>query len=179
MFDIDNIQYNSNTKQFLCYCQCNSSRDAEYICAKYITTARTFDIVGELYNRGSIAIIGATSKNAAKAIASYINANYFMPPLDVYVFYGSSRKGLPDRWCIGFNHPNSDQLIEMLNIQNRFVVADKDPKSWVTADGQSYSVILLPGVLEAEPSKDLDQRVNICLQAIQTVTFRKLNPITL
>lgn len=97
----------------------------------------------------------------------------------MYVFYGNSRKGLPDRWCLGFNHPNSDQLIEMLTIQNRFVVADKAPKSWVTADGQSYSVILLPGVLEAEPSKELEQRVNLCLQAIQTVTFRKLNPITL
>lgn len=67
----------------------------------------------------------------------------------------------------------------MLTIQNRFVVADKAPKSWVTADGQSYSVILLPGVLEAELSKELEQRVNLCLQAIQTVTFRKLNPITL
>lgn len=91
----------------------------------------------------------------------------------------SSLKGLPDRWCIGFNHPNSDQLIEMLNIQNRFVVADKDPKSWVTADGQSYSIVLLPGVLDAEPSKELEQRLNLCLQVIQTVTFRQLNPITL
>lgn len=179
MFDINNIQYNQASGQYTCCCQCNSSQDAEYICAKYMMIARTFDTVGELYNRGSIAIIGATNKNAAQTIASYINANYFMPPLDVYVFYGSSLKGLPDRWCIGFNHPNSDQLIEMLNIQNRFVVADKDPKSWVTADGQSYSIVLLPGVLDAEPSKELEQRLNLCLQVIQTVTFRQLNPITL
>ena len=175
MFDINNIQYNPTSGQYICSCQCNSSQDAEYICAKYIMIARSFDVVGELYNRGSIAIIGATSKNAAQTIASYINANYFMPPLDVYVFYGSSQKGLESRWCVGFDYPNADHLIEMLNIQNRFVVADKDPQSWVTADGQSFSIVLLPCVLEPEQSSELEKRVNRYLSAIQNVTARKIN----
>lgn len=179
MFDIDNIQYNPDTMQYTCCCQCNSSQDAEYICAKYLMVARTFDTVGELYSRGATAIIGATNVKAAQNIAYYINANFFMPPLNIYVFYGSSRKGLTDRWCIGFNHPNSSHLIEMLNIQHSLVIADKEPQGWVTAEGNSYSVILLPGVINPKPTQELNQRVIICLEAIQKVTFRKLNPITL
>jgi hypothetical protein len=107
------------------------------------------------------------------------NTNYSMPPLDVYVFYGRSLKGLSSRWCIGFNHANSTQLIERLNTQNPFVVADKEPQGWVTANGQSYSVILLPGVLEKEPSEELNRRVGQYLQIIQEVTSRKPNPIIL
>lgn len=175
MFDIDNIQYNSNTKQFLCSCQCNSSQDAEYICAKYIMIARTFDTVGELYNKGSIAIIGATSKKAAQTIASYINANYFMPPLDVYVFYGSSQKGLQSRWCIGFNHPNANRLTEALNTQGPLIIADRDSQTWKNRDGKSYSVVLLSGVLEPTLSPESEQRITLCLNAIQNVTARKIN----
>lgn len=173
MFDINNIQYVSQTNQYICCCQCDSSQVAEHLCAKYTITAKNVDTVGEIYFRGSTAIIGSSNKNATVTIANYINSNYFMPPLDVYVFYGHNRKGLPDRWCIGFNHSNSDQLIDKLNMQHCLVVASKSPQDWVTTDKQSYSVILLLGVLDANPSKELDYKVNQCLQIIQNVTFRQ------
>lgn len=179
MFDINNIQFNLNTMQYICDCQCNSPQDAKYLCAKYLTIAKTFDTIGELYSKANLAIIGASNEQAALQIACYINAREFMPALDIYIFYGSSRKKLPDRWCIGFNHSNSKQLIEMFNRQFPFVIADKDPGSWISADGQSYSVILLPGVLEKTLSKESRQRINQCLESIQAVTFRKLNPVFL
>lgn len=179
MFDINNIQYDSQTKQYICCCQCDSSQAAEYLCAKYTMIAKRFDTVGEIHFRESTAIIGSSNKIATANIAHYINSNYFMPPLNVYVFYGHNRKGLPDRWCIGFNYSNSDQLIDKLNMQNRLVVASKSPQDWVTTDKQSYSVILLPGVLDAKPSQELDHKVNQCLQIIQNATFRKTTLIQL
>lgn len=179
MFDIDNIQYNPDTRQYTCCCQCDSSQNAKQICSKYLMVTRTFDTVGELYSRGATAIIGATNVKAAQNIAYYINANFFMPPLDIYVFYGNSRKELTDRWCVGFDHPNSVHLIEKLNIQHPLVIAAKEPQDWITADGNSYSVILLPGVIDPKPSQELNQRVTLCLEAIQNVTFRRLNPIIL
>lgn len=58
MFDINNIQYNPTTKQYTCCCQCGSSQDAKYLCAKYTMLPKQFDIVGEIYNRESTVIIG-------------------------------------------------------------------------------------------------------------------------
>ena len=180
MFDINKISRNYLTGQFTCSCNTGSSKTATDIQARYLGPVREkFGFTTEIGIEGSIVTIASNSLDITKWIADQINKGYFMPPLEVYVFYGSSRKGLPARWCIGFNYPDSEQLIDMLNIQNPLVIADKDPQSWVTANGQSYSVILLPGVLEAEPSENLEQKVNLCLQAIQTVTSRKLNPITL
>ena len=51
--------------ELIIFFKCNPSQYTEYIRAKYIMLARTFDTVGELYNKGSIAIIGATNKNVA------------------------------------------------------------------------------------------------------------------
>lgn len=78
MFDINNIQYNQAFGQYTCCCQCNSSQDAEYLCAKYTMLPKQFDIVGEIYSKGSNVIIGTSNPKAATDIASYINANYFM-----------------------------------------------------------------------------------------------------
>lgn len=185
MFDINNIQYNPTTKQYICCCQCDSSQDAKYICAKYIMLARTFDTVGEIYSRGSTAIIGTSNPKAAVTIANYINANYFMLPLDVYVFYGSSRKGLPSRWCVGFNclPQQVQKLIAILNTQGPLVNADNNPQNWQDKSGNSYSIVMHTGVMEPELTEDalklLDQMVSICLNTIQNTTFRKskVNPI--
>ena len=91
------------------------------------------------------------------------------------MFYGSNQKGLQSRWCIGFNHPNADRLIETLNTQGPLILADRDSQSWKTKDGKSYSVVLLLGVLEPTQSPELEQRVNLCFNAIQNVTARKIN----
>lgn len=78
MFDTGNIQQNPGTMQWICACQCNSAADAEYLCAKYMIIARSFDTVGELYNRDSVAYIGASTQQAAETIANYINASYWV-----------------------------------------------------------------------------------------------------
>ena len=137
---------------------------------------------GEMFPDRNIAYIGAGTAEDVCRIAQGINANYFMPPLDVYVFYGSSQKGLESRWCVGFNDPNANCLIEMLTIQDRFVFVDSVPQSWITKNGNSYSVVLYTGVTEPQLAKEtvkqlLVQRVNSCLNAIFNTTFRKLNPI--
>lgn len=179
MFDINNIQYNQTTKQYTCCCQCGSLQDAEYICAKYIMAARTFDPVGEIHSRGSIAIIGASNQNAATNIASYINANYFMPPLDVYVFYGNRQKSLESRWCVGLNITRASQLIDLLNRQGPLIHADNSPQSWFDKNGTSYSVVMFTGVSEQAQSEELEKRVNLCLSAIKNVTARELTVHTI
>lgn len=179
MFDINNILYNPTAKQYICCCQCDSSQDAEYICAKYIMVTRTFDTVGEIYSRGSTAIIGTSNQKAAVTIANYINANYFMPPLDVYVFYGSSQNGLQSRWCVGLDITNASQLIDLLNRQGPLINADNSPQNWFDKNSTSYSVVMLTSVLEQKQSEELEKRVNLCLSAIQNVTARKLTVHTI
>lgn len=179
MFDINNIQYNQASGQYTCCCQCNSSQDADYLCAKYTMLPKQFDIVGEIYSRGSTAIIGTSNPKAATAIASCINANYFMPPLDVYIFYGSSQKDLPSRWCVGLDITNASQLINLLNRQDPLINADNSPQNWFDKNGTSYSVVMLTGVLEQGQSEELEKRVNLCLSAIQNATARKLTVHTI
>ena len=45
-----------------------------------------FSISGQMYHRGANAYIEACLSNDVAKIASYINANYFMPPLDIYMY---------------------------------------------------------------------------------------------
>ncbi len=183
MFDIEHIY--ENLGQYICCCQCDSLQDAEFICAKYSTLPKKFDIVGEIFPKGSTAIIGASHPTATVNIASYINANYFMPPLDIYVFYGSSQKGLESRWCVGFDYPQEQvsNIINSLNNGQKPVFADKDPESWKDKNGYSYSVVMLTGVMEPEPTEDtlelFDQRVFICFNTITNTTLRKLTVNTI
>lgn len=144
MFDINNIQYNQASGQYTCCCQCNSSQDADYLCAKYTMLPKQFDIVGEIYSRGSTAIIGTSNPKAATAIASCINANYFMPPLDVYIFYGSSQKDLPSRWCVGLDITNASQLINLLNRQDPLINADNSPQNWFDKMVHHIPLLCLP-----------------------------------
>lgn len=182
MFDVKNILYDQITRQYTCNCQCNSSADAEFICAKYLIATRTFDSFGEIYSKDSVAIISASSPNTTATIANYVNANYFMPPLDVYVFYGSSQKGLESRWCVGFDITNALQLINLLNRQAPFINADNFPQNWFDKNGTSYSVVMLTGVMEHKPIEEsaelLNQRITLCLNAIKNTTARNLNLIT-
>lgn len=178
MFDIKMISYNKTTGQYTCSCQCSSPSDAKELCAKYISISRMVS-AGEMYQSGSTAIIGAGSADDVQKVANVINANHFMPPLDVYVFYGSNERGLQSRWCVGFDFPQASHLIDILNTQGSFINADKNPKSWQDIHGKTYSVILLSGVIEQEPSaEELNDRVNRCLTAIVNVTFRRINLIT-
>lgn len=174
MFDIENIKQNPNTKQWICCCQCDSPQDAEYLCVKYTMLPKQFDIAGEIYSRGSTAIIGTSNLKAVTTIASCINANYFMSPLEVYVFYGSNQKGLESRWCVGLDITNATKLIDLLNRQGSFINADNSPQNWFDNNGTSYSVVMLTGVLEQEQSEKLEKSVDLCLTAIENVTARKL-----
>lgn len=99
--------------------------------------------------------------------------------MDVYLFYGNSKKNSLSRWCIGFDYPNAEDLIKELNIQEPFVAADHNPQNWVTKDGQSYSIILPFGVSETEQSNEWSQLVNRYLQVIEKVTYTKPNLIQL
>lgn len=175
MFDIDNITYNACTKQYICRCQCETQQDAEYICAKYISVARSFDSTGALYRKDVIVIIETSERHTTVSIAQYINANHFMPPLDVYIFYGSNRHGLSDRWCIGFDYPCTKDFIVRLSSVYFSVDADNNPQYWETADGRSYSVILTIAVSKTEQPQEWNQRVQRCLKAIEIATYRKLN----
>lgn len=176
MFDISRISYDHNSGMHICICPCNSPQDAENLVAKYIGISRMLSISGQMYRRGANAYIEAYLPNDVAKIANHINANHFMPSLNIYVFYGSSQKGLQSRWCVGFDYPQEqiDQIINLLNTQIRLANADKDSSSWHDKNGTSYSVVILTGVLEQEQSEELEKRVNLCLTAIQNVTARKL-----
>ncbi len=179
MFDINNISSDRNSGMHICICPCDSPHDAEYLVAKYIGISRMFSISGQMYHRGSNAYIEAYLYNDVAKIASYINANYFMPPLDVYVFYGSNQNGLDSRWCVGLDTTNASQLIDLLNRQGPLISADNSPHDWSDKNGASYSVVMLTGVLEQEQSEELEKRVNLCITTIQNVTARKLSVHTI
>ena len=133
---------------------------------------------GEMFHDGNIAYIGAGTANDVRRIADRINANYFMPPLDVYVFYGSSQKGLQSRWCVGFNYPQEQvyNITNLLNNGQKPVIADKDPQSWKDKHGNSYSIVMLTSVAEHKLSEECKKQVNLCLDIITNITGRKLNP---
>lgn len=174
MFDINKILCDRNSGMHICICPCNSPHDAEYLVAKYIDISRMFSMSGSMYHRGSDAYIEAYSHDEVVRIASYINANYFMPSLDLYVFYGRSQKGLQSRWCVGLDITNALQLIDLLNRQGPFINADNSPQNWIDKNGTSYSVVMLTGALKQEQSEELEKSVNLCFSAIQNVTARKL-----
>lgn len=148
MFDINNISFDRNSGMHICICPCNSPHDAECLVAKYIGISRMFSISGQMYHRGSNAYIEAYLSNDVAKIASHINANHFIPSLDVYVFYGNNQKGLESRWCVGLDITNPSQLIDLLNRQGPLINADNSPQSWFDKDGTSYSVVMLTRVLE-------------------------------
>lgn len=179
MFDVDRIQYDHKTGMHICICPCNTQQDAEYLVAKYIGVSRMLSPSGQMYYRGSNAYIEAYLPNDVAQIASYINANYFMPPLDVYVFYGSRKKDLKSRWCVGLDVADSSLLIDLLNRQGPLINADNAPQNWHDKNGTSYSVVMLTGVFGQEPSDQLEERVRLCLSAIQKVTARKLTVHTI
>lgn len=183
MFDIKNILYNSDRRQYLCGYFCNSPDEAQTVVANNIHLSRILSMSGEMFSDGNIAYIGAGTANDVRNIAVGINANYFMSPLDVYVFYGNSQKNLEGRWCVGFDFPDSTRLIDFLNRQGQMIMAYSDPQNWFDKKGKSYSVVMHTGVTEHHPAEEtaklLNQRVNSCLDAIFNVTFRKLNAITI
>lgn len=176
MFDISNISRDRNSGMHICICQCDSPHDAENLVSTYIDVSRMFSMSGCMYHRGLEAYIEAYYHDEVVRIASYINANYFMPPLDVYVFYGSSRIGLESRWCVGFDFPNATQFIDFLNTQDRFITADKNPQNWQDKQGNTFSVVMLTGITEPVHSSELDEMINQCLKIIHNTTFRQLKP---
>lgn len=103
-----------------------------------------------------------------------------MPPLDIYVFYGNSQKDLESRRCAGFNYPQEQvsNIINLLNNGQKPVIADNNPENWQDKNGKSYSIVMLTGIMEYEPSKELQKRADLCLSTINDATARNLNPIT-
>lgn len=123
--------------------------------------------------------IASNSPDVTKWIANQINNAYFMPPLNVYVFYGSSQ-GLKSRWCVGFDYPQEQvsNIINLLNNGQKPIIADNNPRNWQDKNGISYSIVMLTGITEHEPSEELQRRVSLCLNTIRDATARNLNPIT-
>ncbi len=181
MFDINKILRNPVTGQFTCSCNTGSSTIATDIQARYLGPVRErFGFTTEIGIQGSTVSIASNSPDITKWIADQINKGYFMPPLDVYVFYGSSQKSLQSRWCVGFDYPQEQvsSIINLLNNGQKPVVADKDSQSWKDSNGNSYSVVMLTGIMDPKPSEELQKRVNLCLNTIRDTTARNLNPIT-
>lgn len=73
MFDINNIQYNQASGQYTCCCQCNSPQDAEFLVASYTHISKIFSMSGEMFQRGSVAYIGAGTREDVCRIAECIN----------------------------------------------------------------------------------------------------------
>lgn len=180
MFDINDISRNFITGQYTCSCNVGSSSIAKDIQARYLMSINErFNFTAEIGIDGSIVTIASNSPDVTKWIADQINKGYFMPPLDIYVFYGSSHIGLESRWCVGLDITNATKLIDLLNRQGPHINADNSPQNWSDKNGTSYSVVMLTGVLEQEQSEELEKRVNLCLSAIQNVTARKLTVHTI
>lgn len=180
MFDINKISHNYLTGQFICSYNTGSSKTATDIQARYLGPVREkFGFTTEIGIEGSIVTIASNSPDITKWIADQINKGYFMPPLNVYVFYGSSQKELPSRWCVGLDITNASPLINLLNRQGPLINADNSPQNWLDKNGTSYSVVMHTGVLEQEQYEELEKRVNLCLSAIQNATARKLTVHTI
>lgn len=182
MFDINKISRNPVTEQFTCSCNTGSSTIATGIQARYLGPVRErFGFTTEIGIKGSIVTIASNSPDITKWIADQINKGYFTPPLDVYVFYGSNQNGLDSRWCVGFDCPQEQvsNIINLLNNGQKPIIADNNPKNWHDKNGNSYSIVMLTGIMEYEPSEELQRKVNLCLNTIRDATARNLNPITI
>lgn len=180
MFDINDISRNLVTGQYTCSCNVGSSSIAKDIQAHYLMSINErFNFTAEIGIDGSIVTIASNSPDVTKWIANQINNAYFMPPLDVYVFYGSSQ-GLKSRWCVGFDYPQEQvsNIINLLNNGQKPIIADNNPRNWQDKNGISYSIVMLTGITEHEPSEELQRRVSLCLNTIRDATARNLNPIT-
>lgn len=62
-----------------------------------------------------------------------------------------------------------------INITNNYYGNATAPTEHSSTGGKSYSVVLLSGVLEPTLSPESEQRITLCLNAIQNVTARKIN----
>lgn len=76
MFDVNNIIYNPNTKQYTCSCQCSSPSNAEELLVRGIALSRIVP-AGEMFVRGSAVIIGAGAEDDVRKVASIVNARFF------------------------------------------------------------------------------------------------------
>lgn len=184
MFDINDIQIHPITQQCTCSCDVGSSSTAKEIHADYLIFVRNkTNFTAEIKIEEDTVTIASNLPNTTKWIANYINKNFFMPPLDVYVFYGTHGINFPNMWCVGFDFPDSSRLINSLSMYNKTVIADNNPQNWQDKNGKTYSVVIPTGQKDKSPTgkeaKLLDQRVNLFLAAIQYTTFRKTKPITI
>ena len=182
MFDTNNISYNQISMQYVCSCNANSSKIAQEIQARYLMAIRQqFGFTTEIGIDGPIVTISSYKPDIIKYIANQINKEYFIPPLNVYIFYGNNKKGLESRWCVGFNFPYSKQLIDTLNSQNRFINADQNSQNWKDKNGNSYPIVILTGIMESEITEEItklfNDRITICLNSIENSTSRKVKPL--
>lgn len=73
MFNINDIQYNQRSGQYTCSCKCKSSQDAEILVASYNHISKMLSMSGEMFQRGSVAYIGAGTREDVYRIAERIN----------------------------------------------------------------------------------------------------------
>ena len=74
MFDINDIPYNSENKQYTCKCQCASPQDAETLYASNLHISRMLSVTGEMFPDGSTVYIRAGKSEDVIKIAKYINS---------------------------------------------------------------------------------------------------------
>lgn len=174
MFDTNKI-YNEN-QRFRCSCSVKSHDIAQEIQAKYIDIARTMNLTGEISINGNNVTVDTSDLNDTRMIATYINLNYFTPELHVFVFYGQNKRGIQDRWCVGFDYPPNQvtQIIDHLNMTNQFINADKKPEDWYDKNNKSYSVVMLSNAYNTDTEDEINKRIKMCLVAIQETTSRRL-----
>lgn len=173
MFDTDNINYDG--QRFLCRCKTTVDK-AKNIEAKYTMLSRTTISTGEIYARGNIVTIDTPSKEATQNIANYINIDFFLTQVEVYVFQGRSKIGLSDRICIGINLRQKfvKEFIERMNTV-RTINADCNPQNWIDMNYDTYSVIVFPVCNGMDLNDEYNkERLNFTLDAISKQLMRKL-----
>lgn len=165
-----------DNQQFICDCYCKTQKEAENIFFKYkILTGQHYT---EISYSGTTVRIQSSQRKYVEKMKEVINMHYFMPPLEINVFWGKHKENISEKWCIGFNYPEPEKIIKQLNEQGRFILADKRPSNWISTNSESYSIVMPTRVIK----KDLDEQFeailkkdiqNYCI-AIQIVTFRKI-----
>lgn len=172
-----NVKFIVHNQQFISDCICETKEEAENIFIRYKILAEQNSV--EINYFETTVRIQSGQAQCVEYIKRVINGCYFMPPLEINVFWGKHKENISEKWCIGFNYPDATKVIELLNnTQGRFIYADKHPSNWKGINSESYSIVMLTRVvkkeLDEQSKKLLKEDIENCCAAIQNITFRKI-----
>ena len=127
-----------------------------------------------IYTDGNVAIIEGSDPQIVEYAANTINRNYFIPPLNVTIFWGYNRRRLANRWCIGFNTPKSERIVATLNSFSQIVCTDSHPENWYDCQNNTYSIVIPTKYLDFEIDNDNIPKIfETYLHCIERATQRK------